>query len=108
MYLIGSMRPAEPPVPARSGLVRVGGPPGRRVGAERATVKAGGQAVEQAGDQPVEITVPQTNTTHVLLKADVYSRMRGLVDSEEDRRERDAWSKLGRRARSECAKENAY
>ncbi len=66
------------------------------------------QAVELAGDRPVEITDPQTKTDYVLLKADVYRRLRELVDEEEDRRERDAWSKLGRRARSDWAKENTY
>jgi len=29
------------------------------------------QAIEMAGDQPLEITDPQTNTAYVLLKADV-------------------------------------
>jgi len=62
------------------------------------------EAVELAGDQPVEITDPETNTAYVLLKADVYRRLRELPE-EEDRRERNAWSKLGRKARSEWATE---
>jgi len=66
------------------------------------------QAVELAGDQPVEITDPQTNAAYVLLKADVYKRMREILDEQEDRREKDAWSSLGRKARSEWAKENPY
>jgi hypothetical protein len=65
------------------------------------------QAVELAGDQPVEITDPQTNTAYVLLKADVYRRLRELLD-EGDRREKEAWSKLGRKARSQWAEENPY
>ena len=36
------------------------------------------QAVELAGDQPVEITDPQTNAAYFLLKADVYKRTRDL------------------------------
>jgi hypothetical protein len=66
------------------------------------------QAVELAGDQPVEITDPQTNAAYFLLKADVYKRMREILEEEEDRREKDAWSRLGRKARSEWAKENPY
>ncbi len=66
------------------------------------------QAVELAGDKPVELTDPETNVAFVLLKADVYRRMREILDEEEDRREKDAWSKLGRRARSDWAKENPY
>ncbi len=66
------------------------------------------QAVELAGDEPVMITDPQTNTAYVLLKADVYKRMREVLDEEEDLREKDAWSKVGRKARSEWSKENPY
>jgi PHD/YefM family antitoxin component YafN of YafNO toxin-antitoxin module len=65
-------------------------------------------AVELAGDQPVVITDPQTNAAFVLLKADVYKRMREILEEEEDRREKDAWLKIGRKARSEWARENPY
>jgi phosphosulfolactate phosphohydrolase-like enzyme len=47
------------------------------------------QAVELAGDKPVEITDPQTNAAYVLLKADVYKRMRQMQQKEEERREKD-------------------
>jgi hypothetical protein len=66
------------------------------------------EAVERAGDQPVEITDPQTNTHYILLRADVYRRMREILEEEEDRSEKDAWAKLGRKARSDWAKENPY
>ena len=66
------------------------------------------EAVERAGDQPVEITDPQTNTHYILLRADVYRRMREILEEEEDRREKDAWVSLGRKARSDWAKENPY
>jgi hypothetical protein len=66
------------------------------------------QAVEQVGGQPVEINDPQTNTEYILLRADVYKRMRKLLEEEEDCREIEAWAKLGRKARSDWAKENPY
>jgi hypothetical protein len=66
------------------------------------------EAVERAGDEPVEITDPQTNTHYILLRADVYLRMRELLEEEEDRREKEAWARLGRKARSDWAKENPY
>jgi len=66
------------------------------------------QAALLAGDQPVVITDPQTNAAYVLLKADVYKQMREILEEEEDRREKDAWSRVGRKARSEWAKENPY
>jgi len=66
------------------------------------------QAIELAGDQPVEITDAETNKAYVLLKADVYKRTREILEEDEDRREKDAWSELGRKARSEWAKENLF
>ena len=67
------------------------------------------RAVESAGEERVEITDPQTNATYVLLKAEVYKRMRAILEEEaDDRREKEAWAKLGRKSRSEWAKENPY
>ena len=66
------------------------------------------EAIERAGGQPVEITDPQTNTHYILLRADVYRRMREILEEEEERREKDAWVGLGRKARSDWAKENSY
>jgi hypothetical protein len=48
------------------------------------------QAVEQAGDQPVAINDPQTNTEYILLRADVYRHMREVLEEDEDRREKEA------------------
>ena len=42
------------------------------------------------------------------MKEDVYKRMPEILEEEEDRREKDAWSRLGSNARSEWAKENPY
>jgi hypothetical protein len=47
-------------------------------------------ALEQAGDQPVEINDPQTNTEYILLRADVYKRMREILEEDGDRREKEA------------------
>jgi hypothetical protein len=66
------------------------------------------RAVEQAGDQPVELTDPQTNTAYILVKAEVFRRMRAAQEELEDDREKEAWARLGRKARSEWAKENPY
>jgi hypothetical protein len=66
------------------------------------------QAVEQAGDQPVEINDPQTNTEYILVRADVYKRMCEILEDDEDRREKGAWAKLGHKARSDWASGNAY
>ena len=38
------------------------------------------QAVERAGAAPVRITDPESNTAYVLLRADLYERLRALVD----------------------------
>ena len=41
------------------------------------------------------------------MRADVFQRMRELVEAEEVRREQDAWSRLTRKARDQWARENA-
>ena len=65
-------------------------------------------AVAEAGDAPVELADPQTGTAYVLLRADVYQRMRELLEADEARREQEAWSRLARKARDQWARENAY
>jgi hypothetical protein len=67
------------------------------------------RAVESAGEERVEITDPQTNATYVLQRAEVYRRMRAILEEQsEDLREKEAWANLGRKSRSEWAKENPY
>jgi hypothetical protein len=41
------------------------------------------QLVEQAGDEPVRIADVETNREYVILRADVYDRMRHLLEEEE-------------------------
>ena len=38
------------------------------------------QAIEEAGEQPVKLTDPETNTDYMLVRADVYDRMRAASD----------------------------
>ena len=66
------------------------------------------QAVAEAGDSPVELAEPQTGTAYVLVRADVYRRMRERLEEDEDRREHQAWAKLARKAREQWARENPY
>ncbi len=65
-------------------------------------------AVAEAGDAPVEVADPQTGTEYVLLRADVYQRMRELLQSDGARHEQEAWSRTARKARDQWARENAY
>jgi hypothetical protein len=46
------------------------------------------QAVEQAGDSPVRLMVPETHRAYVLVSAEVFERL--LLD-DEDRREQAAF-----------------
>lgn len=41
------------------------------------------RAVEPAGDAPVRLMDPQTNTAYVLIKEDVYLRARQFMEDEE-------------------------
>jgi hypothetical protein len=38
------------------------------------------QAIEQAGEQPVQLTDPETNSIYVIVRAEVYDRMRAVCD----------------------------
>ena len=38
------------------------------------------QAIEQAGEQPVQLNDPETNSVYIIVRADVYERMRVLCD----------------------------
>lgn len=42
------------------------------------------QAIERAGNEPVRIEDPQTHAAYVLLKEEVYERMRAVVEAEEE------------------------
>ncbi len=66
------------------------------------------QAAAEAGDSPVELADSQTGTGYVLMRADVYRKMQELLETEEDRREQQAWAILARRARDQWAQENPY
>jgi hypothetical protein len=66
------------------------------------------QAVEEAGDSPVELEDPQTGAAYVLMRADVFRELRKLLEKDEDVREQEAWSKVARKARDEWARENPY
>jgi hypothetical protein len=37
------------------------------------------QAIERAGDDPVRVEDPETHTTYVVLREDVYRRMHALA-----------------------------
>jgi len=66
------------------------------------------QAVDQAGDSPVELEDPQTGAAYILMRADVFRRLRQLVEDDEDSRENEAWSNVARKARDEWARENPF
>jgi hypothetical protein len=66
------------------------------------------RAVAEAGDSPVELADPQTGIAYILVRADVFERMRKLLEDDGDRHEHQDWAKLARKARDEWASENAY
>ncbi len=38
------------------------------------------KAIEQSGEQPLRLTDPETNLVYVIVRAEVYERMRALDD----------------------------
>jgi hypothetical protein len=65
-------------------------------------------AAAEAGEAPVEIADPQTGAKYILLRSDVYQRMRQRLEDIEARREQESWSQLSRKARDQWASENSY
>ena len=41
------------------------------------------QALHQQGDAPMDVLDPQTNTRYVLLRADLYERLKALVEDQD-------------------------
>lgn len=58
------------------------------------------QAVDAAGEQPVPVIDPETNQQYVLLRAEVYERLRVLFDRGplSEREQRFALQEAGKRA----------
>ena len=55
-------------------------------------------AIEQAGEQPVELTDPLTNSVYIIVRAEVYERMRR---SRDDFNIRDAYPMMNQVAARE-------
>ena len=55
------------------------------------------QAVEQAGDDVPTLLDAKTQTAYLLIRKDVYDRVRELLDEEEDRKLQAGWQKLAYR-----------
>jgi hypothetical protein len=66
------------------------------------------QAVDEAGNSPIELEDPQTGAAYILMRADVFRQFRKLLEIDQDLREQQAWSKVARKARDEWARENPY
>ncbi len=65
-------------------------------------------AIEQAGDRPVPLTDPATNESFVLLRADVFDRVKALLDESEATTEERAWLDRAKKTRLDWARENPY
>lgn len=61
------------------------------------------RAIEVAGGGPLRLEDPQTGQVYVVLKAEDYEAVRELLEEE---REKAAWARLNRKARSAWAREN--
>ena len=66
------------------------------------------RALAEAGGSPIELADPQTGDAFVLVRAEVFRKMRDRLEEDEGRLEQEAWSKLARKARDEWAGENPY
>lgn len=64
------------------------------------------QAAAEAGDVPIELVDPQTGDAFILVRADIFWRMRARSEDREDRLEHEAWAALARTTRDHWAAEN--
>jgi hypothetical protein len=65
-------------------------------------------ALVEAGDSPLILSDPQSGDAFVLVREEVYRKMRDLLEGEADNREHEAWEKVARKAREQWAMENPY
>lgn len=65
-------------------------------------------AIEQAGNRPVPLTDPATNETFVLLRSDVFDRVKALLDESEAAAEERAWLDRAKKTRLDWVRENPY
>lgn len=65
-------------------------------------------AAVEAGESPIELSDPLSGDAFVLVRDEVYRKMRDQLEDKEDQRDRDAWAKVARKARDQWAGENPY
>jgi hypothetical protein len=66
------------------------------------------QALDAQPDEPLRLVDPRTNAAYVLLPADVYERVKGLLEEEDERALRKAWLDAATKARRAWVQENPY
>jgi hypothetical protein len=66
------------------------------------------RAAAEAGDAPIELEDPLTGDAFILVRADIFRRMRAVREDREDRLEHEGWAALARRARGRWTAENPY
>lgn len=65
------------------------------------------QALDTAPETS-QVVDPRTNTTYVLVRADVYERLKELLDGAEDQALHKAWLEMATRTRRHWVEENPY
>jgi hypothetical protein len=67
------------------------------------------QAVQAAGNSPVELKDPQSGATYVLIRSELFEQLcSALPHPLPEEMEHLAWAVLARKAREQWAAENAY
>ena len=66
------------------------------------------QALEAQPDEPLRVVDPQTKATYVLLRTELYERLKGLLEAEEEKAQQKAWLEAATKARRAWVQENPY
>ena len=68
-----------------------------------------GQALDALPNEPVQVVDPRTQEAYVLLRADLYARLKGLLgEEEEENAQRKAWLEAATKARRAWVQDNPY
>ena len=66
-------------------------------------------ALNARSDEPVQIIDPRTQEAYVLLRADLYARLKGYLGAEEEEQaQRKAWLEAATKARRAWVQDNPY
>jgi len=66
------------------------------------------QALDAQPDEPVQVVDPRTQQEYVLLRADLYARLKGFLGEEQENAQQKTWLEAATKARRAWVQDNPY